>query len=168
MKKIIFFASFIFPLLFLASCGNGNNPKDVAVKFFTAINERKFNDAAQYATADSKEFLQMIEKMSKEVPDTTIKAQKDHFVVDNVKITGETATADIRTKTEPKPISVSFKKENGQWKVAFDKNAVMKMAGNGTDTQQPDINQQIDDALDSAKTGGKARSLDTSILQLPQ
>lgn len=168
MKKINTFFVGFFSVLLLAACHSGNNPKDVAIRFFTAVNAKKFDEAEKYATTDSKQFLEMLQTMAKQVKDS-VPASKEKFIIENVKITGDKATADIKTKSEPKPINISFKKENGQWKVAFDKNSVMKMGGVDVPHDTDNINNDIDKALDSAARDGGSQMptrKDTQVLQI--
>ncbi len=140
MKRILIACASVVVLL--AACGKSNDLKSVATNFFKALSDKKIDEAAKYATADSKQMLDLM-KMGMEMDKS---GKKDStFDINNLefgepKITGETATMSIKNKKENDTMDFTFKKEGGEWKIAFDKNTVMQMGMKKAKQDNPDLN----------------------------
>ena len=151
MKQFLLVLLTGFTLATVVSCKSGG-PEDTVKKFFHAIQDKKFDEAKKYATKDSQSLLDMLAGFSKNVPDSAqAKAKEDQFDVTNVKVNGDNATADVVSK-DPKekkaPLTINLKKEEGKWKVAFDKSSIMKMA---TDAQPAGAPQHAAPSFDSTR-----------------
>jgi nitrogen fixation protein FixH len=115
--------------IFMACSSGGGDPKAVTKKFYEAMKTMNMDEAAKYATKESKNMLDLM-KMGMSFAaanQDSIKAEMAKLKVDFSEpvINGDeatvTVTVDGKDKTEFK-----LKKEEGQWKVAFDKNTLMK------------------------------------------
>ncbi|WP_158559242.1 nuclear transport factor 2 family protein [Deminuibacter soli] len=116
-------------LLVLFSCSAKHaGPKEVTARFFEALAKEQFAEARQYATAESASLLNLMSEAAKQKKDSAAHPPKnDPFEVTNVVITGETATAQVVPSDKTATLTVHLKKENGDWKVAFDKNSILPM-----------------------------------------
>ncbi len=141
-------------LLAAVSCkSGGGDPKETVEHFFTALKDKKFDEAKKYATKESQSLLDMIGSLSQKIPDSTSnKAKEEKFDVTNVKINGDAATADVVPTDKSAGLTVNLKKEDGQWKVAFDKSSLMKMSMDQAQKQGVDVQKELSGALDSAKS----------------
>jgi hypothetical protein len=122
MKRIL---SFLILLVLFFGC-NSSDPKDAAEKFFTALQQKNYDEAKRYATKESENVLNMIAMFSHNGESMT---GNEKFAVTNVIINGNDATAEIKPEDQVIGMRVKLKKEDGGWKVAFDMNSIMKMMG---------------------------------------
>jgi hypothetical protein len=120
----------MFASIAIIGCsGGGNDPKSVAKKFFEAIKMMDIDEATKYATKDSKGMLDMMKmglsfaNLNKDSLRKELDKQKLEF--SDPVINGDNATVTITSDNED-PTEFKLKKEDGQWKVAFDKNTIMK------------------------------------------
>ncbi len=119
MKKLFFIAA-AFSLVAAVGCNKGGgSPKEVAEKFYKAVNNKDFNEAKNYATKESASMLDMMSTFAKTLP-----AKSKDIEVLNEKVEGETATVDVKDKETGKVQTAKLKKEDGKWKVAFDKSSM--------------------------------------------
>ncbi len=162
MKK--FFLLVITALVVIATgcqSGGGGNPKEVLSNFFSALSKKDVTTAKKYATKDSDGMLGMMEmgmKMSGNM-------QNDHTdkmfeMLQNVQmgepvIKGDEATVSVTDKKSGESTDFLLKKENGDWKVAFDmatlsNMAAQKMKEHGMGNMDMDsMNQNMNQAMDS-------------------
>jgi hypothetical protein len=153
-KNLLLFAALVFSttLIFIA-CKSGGDPKAVTENFFDALNKKDFTTAKKYATKESQSFLGMLEgaaAMAKDKDTSGIK--KDKVNVSNVKIDGDNATVSVTGGDDgTHSLTVHLKKEDGAWKVAFDKNAITNMATDAMKEGGADMQDKMNGALDSAK-----------------
>lgn len=128
MKKLVFLTLSAFMALTTISCKDSSSPKETAEKFFTALQSEKFDEAKKYATKESQSIIDMVSSLAK-APGADKKEKKAPGKVEtsNEKIEGETATVDVKEEGKAKTTTLNLKKEDGQWKVAFDKSSIMKM-----------------------------------------
>ncbi|MGN6194388.1 MAG: DUF4878 domain-containing protein [Ginsengibacter sp.] len=134
MKKIILIALATFAV-FISGCksgGNGENPKEVLNHFFSALSKKDFTDAKKYATKDSEGMLGMME-MGMQQMNNNDHADKMMQMVNNMQmgdatISGDSATVPVTDKKSGESTDFLLKKENGDWKVAFDMSTLMQMA----------------------------------------
>ncbi|RXK86673.1 Rv0361 family membrane protein [Filimonas effusa] len=128
MKQLflLFLAGFV--LAGMVGC-KSNGPENTIKKFFHALENKDFAEAKKYATKDSETLLNMLASFPQPADSAKAKKEKNEEInVANVKINGDNATAEVISKDKKAPVTISLKKEEGQWKVAFDKSSVMKMA----------------------------------------
>jgi hypothetical protein len=139
----------------LVACkgGGGNDPKSAAKNFFEAFKTMNIDEAAKYATKDSKSMLDLM-KMGMNMAPKNIDSLKNEMDKHKIEygepvITGDEATIDITTDGKEKT-NFKLKKEDGIWKVAFDKNSIMKtgmekMQEKGaTDEQMKEVQDELD------------------------
>ncbi len=137
MKKLfLMMSAATFMMVALVGCKGGGNgdPKSVAMAFMDKIKAKDFDGAAQYATKDSKSALDMMKSAMKMAEAFGGKGEdmdfdkewKDKKVTySEPKIEGENATVSLMADGKEQ-MPISLKKEDGSWKVAFDKNTLMK------------------------------------------
>lgn len=101
-------------VILFTSCGGAETPKGVAEKFMTAIEDKKFDEAAQYATDDTKAVIELIKggKGSE---------AKREFVWGEEKIDGDKATVKYKVKGSDKDEEVSLVKKDDKWLVSMTK-----------------------------------------------
>jgi hypothetical protein len=150
MRKLLFVLS-IASVSFIVSCGaGGGDPTDVAKKFFTAMSAKNIDEATKYATKDSKSMLDMV-KLGMNMGDSSNK-NNDFDMGDAEfsapKINGDEATIMVKSKKDTDGTEFTLKKEEGSWKVAFDKNTLMKIGMK----KMGDKKEEIKEAFDSAGT----------------
>lgn len=123
----MFFALAVILAVSACSLLSGSSPTATFKHFFEASKKK---DVAGIRKTLSKGSLGMFDKIAKEQNKTTDDMLKD---VDkdskaeampetrNEKISGDTATLEIKNEKTGKWDSLPFVKENGEWKIAFDK-----------------------------------------------
>jgi hypothetical protein len=114
MKRVIILAGIVC-VVFIASCGGGDNPSSVARKFYTAVEKNDAKAMGQVATPETAQMIAMFgEKASgmvaanRKIKSTTEKIDGDTAVVTLTFENGETSNLDL-------------KKVDGKWKVAMSK-----------------------------------------------
>lgn len=152
MKKVLLsVTAATFMLIALVGCKGGaaNDPKSVAIAFMDAVKAKDFDGAAKYATKDSKSALDMMKSAVKMAEafggksddmdfDKEWKGKKVEY--SEPKIEGDNATLSLMVDGKEQ-MPISLKKEEGNWKVAFDKSTLMKT---GTDKMNMnDINNSM-------------------------
>jgi hypothetical protein len=110
-----------------AACGSkaGSSPTATAKAFYDAV---KAKDVATIKATMSKGSLELMEKFAKMQNKSLDEALKEPnsskqppaFEAQNEKITGDTATVEVKDENG-KFESLPFVKEDGQWKIALDK-----------------------------------------------
>lgn len=154
MKKITL-SGIVIVCLLLSGC-KSDNPKEVLINFMNAIVKKDANKAQQYATKESADMLALI------AMNGTVKSEqyvRDSMELGEPLISGDKATIAVKEKGKDEVVNYVLKKENGKWKVAFDKDTVEHMNdGNkkNENTQQnngqPELNNnntQSDDSIEN-------------------
>ena len=152
MKNLILFAAFVLTIS-VAGCksAGGGDPKSVLVSFFEALEKKDITTARKYATKESESMLGMIEMAMKMAPDSL---KKKDYNVKNMEfgdavINGDQATVPVKdNKTGSEPTNFILKKEDGNWKVAFDKLTMTEM---GKAKMKGMKKEEIDAMADSSK-----------------
>ena len=136
MKKSILLAAAAV-LIILSACkssGKGN-PKEVLHSFLTALSQKDFTKAKALATQDSDGMISMMEMGMQNMQnmDSSGHADKMMQMIDNMKmgdavIEGDKATVSVTDSKSNESTDFLLKKENGDWKVAFDMSTIMEMA----------------------------------------
>lgn len=132
MKKIILCA-FAASFLLLAGCksGEGSDPKIVLTKFFDAISNKNIDEAKKYVTKDSEGMMSMVQMGMQSGGDKSndmLNYGKENIEFGTATIDGDKATVPVKDKKSGETTDFTLKKENGDWKVAFDKSTLMEMA----------------------------------------
>lgn len=122
---------FILSVLNIAGCktGGGGDPKEVLIRFFDALSKNNIEGARNLATKESKSLIDMMEmgmKMGKE-NNSMNKFDEGKMEFGKAIINGDKATIPVKEKTSGETLNYTLKKEDGSWKVAFDKSSMMQM-----------------------------------------
>jgi len=131
MKKTMFTLATGVMVALMMACGgaNSNDPKTVTKNFFEALKTMNVDEAAKYATKESKSMLDLMKMGMSMAPKNmdSLKADmaKQKIEYSEPKSDGDVATITITTDGKEKT-DFKLKKEDGQWKVAFDKNSMMQ------------------------------------------
>jgi hypothetical protein len=167
MKQSIILGVIILALGIIGCKNKGNDPKGVLKSFIDALGNKDINAAKKYATKDSEAMLGMIQMGMSMAPDSTKDKTYDGSNMDfgEATINGDKATVPVKDKKSGEIVNYTLKKENGDWKVAFDKATMtemgkekMKEHGNELNNNQVDslqnmmqdlnkMNQATDDSL---------------------
>ena len=131
MKKI-FMAAAVVTALVISSCNSGGgDPKSVLMAFFEAMSKKDIPAAKKLATKESEAMFSLMEmgmKMAKDSKDDGMeKFDKNKMVFGDAKIEGDKATVEVKDKEKGEAVNFILKKEDGAWKVAFDKASMMQM-----------------------------------------
>lgn len=128
MKKSTLLLALISFFIFWG-CKNNNDPKEVLSQFFDALNKKDIIKAKSLATESSQQMLDlMTSDLTNDKNKEAGKYSKDNLILSNVVINGETASVDVKDKSENNgTITFLLKKEKGNWKVAFDKETIIGM-----------------------------------------
>jgi Domain of unknown function (DUF4878) len=144
MKKLLV-AALTASVILITSCGGGagNDPKATLIAFFDAMGKKDFTAAKKLATKDSEAMFSMMEmamKMGGDKETGMDKFDKTKLEFGEPKIDGDKAVIEVKQKGETESANFPLKKENGTWKVAFDKSLMtsnmdkMKEKMNDADT----------------------------------
>jgi hypothetical protein len=169
MKKIIVLAATV-SLILLSGCqsaGKGN-PKEVLHQFLTALSQKDFKKAKTLATQDSDGMISMMEMGMQNMQnmDKGGHADKMMDMINNMKmgdavIDGDKATVSVTDSKSNESTDFLLKKENGDWKVAFDMSTLMEMANkkmkehglNGLgNMDSAQIRQRMDSAMNNMRS----------------
>ena len=140
MKKILL-PVVALAMIALAACsgGGGNDPKSVAKKFFEAFKTMNIDEAAKYATKDSKGMLDMMKMGMSFAPvnQDSIKREMDKQKIEfsDAVINGDEATVSLTVDGKDKT-DIKLKKEEALWKKIF---------------AEAKTNKALQDALDRVK-----------------
>jgi hypothetical protein len=162
MKKIIVIIIAAFVVI-LPGCksGSGTNPKEVLNHFFDALSKKDINEAKKYATKDSDGMLSMMQmgmqNMNNDHADKMM-GMINNMQMGDATIMGDKATVPVKDKKSGETTDFLLKKEDGEWKVAFDMATLMDMAnkkmkehgmngmGNMNGSDSAGVNESIDSA----------------------
>lgn len=131
MKKSLLVVILGLVVLALVSCNSDKSKiKTVITSFFTALNHKDPQSAKLYATKESGDFLNLIHQQILQTNNSdTTQNMNEKILVTDIKVNGDIATASVRSESQKTPLTVTVKKENGEWKVAFDKSSIATMIG---------------------------------------
>lgn len=166
MKKILF-ALAVVAVVTLAACKGGastSTPEGALKGFMEHMQKMDIDGAKKYATKESaaildmaKAFIGMGKEFAKNMDADKLadnemeKLKKAKIEYGTPKIDGDNATIAVTTKVEgkePDTKDVKLKKEDGAWKVAFDKSSLMGSDNKGEMPDMKDLNE-AKDVLDS-------------------
>ena len=123
MKKFVYSSlAFIVAAFLFASCAK-NTPKDVAYNWLTATNHLDFETAKKLSTADTKNLLNSLERLTEKVTDSNKQDLKKITInIKSVKVDSTKAVAVYTSSDNPtKEQTLNLVKINDQWLVAFTK-----------------------------------------------
>jgi Domain of unknown function (DUF4878) len=161
MKRILFALSAI-AVITLAACKGGGNAAtpEAAVKGFMAkMQVMDIEGAKKYATKESaavldmmKMGLEMAKKMGGDKSKNEFEKMKDAKVEYGApKIDGDNATIAVTTTMDGDADTkdIKLKKEDGSWKVAFDKSSLMDGENKGADAPTMEDLKDLKGEIDS-------------------
>ncbi|GAA4308847.1 hypothetical protein [Compostibacter hankyongensis] len=128
MQKFLFLLSFVLlTISALPGCRKDNDPKGVALKFLSAIQQMHYEEAKQYATESSKSMLDALASFQKMMPASAReKYQHEQFEIKHVEQNGQEATVYYTNKSDTTvQRTLKLLREKGKWKVAFTKDTLM-------------------------------------------
>lgn len=163
MRKMILAVLVISTSLMFSCKTNSGDPKMVLSSFMEALAKKDMEAARKLATTDSKTMLDMMEMgMKNEKSTDSKKYDMANMEFGEPKIDGDRATVPVKEKTSGETINYALKKENGAWKVAFDKASLM-----GTVTDKlSEKGMDMKGAMDSLSKGmEKIKDIDMDSLK---
>lgn len=154
MKKLLM-GAVILSSVFMFSCNSTDksDPKAVLVSFFDALAKKDISAARKLATAESKSMLDMMEMGMKmgDNKENDGKYDKSKMEFGDAKIEGDKATVAVKEKTSGETTNFTLKKEDGGWKVAFDKSSMMNMGMDKMKEKGMDADSTINSGMDKLK-----------------
>jgi hypothetical protein len=131
MKKF-FVAALAACTLFVTSCGGGagSDPKATLIAFFEKMEKKDFAAAKKLATKDSDAMFSLMEtfgKMGSDKGKKDMEFDKSKMEFGEPKIEGDKATVSVKDKASGEGTNFILRKEDGAWKVAFNKSSMMEM-----------------------------------------
>lgn len=154
MKKLLMGAVVLSSvLMFSCNSADKSDPKAVLISFFDALAKKDIAAARKLATAESKSMLDMMEMGMKmgENKENDGKYDKEKMEFGDAKIDGDKATVAVKEKTSGETTNFTLKKENGSWKVAFDKSSMMNMGMDKMKEKGMDADTTINSGLEKLK-----------------
>lgn len=130
MKKIISGFILLSGIFSISGCSTSatGDPKIVLTQFIEALAKKDVAKARTLATEESKSMLDLMEMALKqgEAKDFD-KYDINKMQIGKEVIDGDKATVPVKETTSGETINYTLKKENGSWKVAFDKGSLMSI-----------------------------------------
>jgi Domain of unknown function (DUF4878) len=156
MKKLLL-ASITACAVFISGCGggSGSDPKATLIAFFEAMSKKDIAAAKKLATKDSEAMFSMLEmgmKMGGDKEASMDKFDKTKMEFGEAKIDGDKAVISVKQKGETESVNFPLKKEDGSWKVAFDKSMMTSNMDKIKDKMGSDsLDTKISEGLDKLK-----------------
>jgi len=130
-------------LLALVACDAGKSPKKTAQKFLNAFNEKNYEEARKYSTAETIKLIDLMENLSKMASDLdTVKHGKIEVI--NEIIEGETATVTFREAGEEGEEELKLKKVDGKWLVHITKADMSTKSNSAFNTNEEGVMMEHD------------------------
>lgn len=152
MKKFLLAMVVLSAVSFTGCKSGGGDPKVVLEQFFDALSKNNMEAARKLATKDSKTMIDMMEmgmKMGKDKKESE-KFSKENMEIGEAKIDGDKAVVPVKDKTTG-IMNYTLKKEDGSWKVAFDKSSLMSMGMEKMNEKGINPSDSIGKAMDQLK-----------------
>ncbi len=132
MKKLMLIvATVVLGLLSGCQTAQTGNPKVVLKHFFDSVSKKDFTEAQKYATEDSQGMLSMMEmgmqNSNSDHSDKMLEMIQNIQMAEPV-VEGDRATILVKDKKSGETTDFLLKKENSNWKVAFNMATLMEMA----------------------------------------
>ncbi|HEX5554597.1 MAG TPA: hypothetical protein VFX43_15240 [Chitinophagaceae bacterium] len=116
----------ILLVLALPGCKHRPDPKEVSLKFLTAIQKANYTEAKKYATDDSKAMLDALSSFQKMLPESSQeKIKNEKFNIRDVTVRDSFAVVTYASDMDTTGKLLRLKKEHGNWKVAFTKETIL-------------------------------------------
>lgn len=123
--KVFWIVSF-FAILAFAGCRQRTSPKEISMKFLTAIQHANYSEAKKYATDDSKAMLDALSSFQKMLPEASReKIKNEKFEIKDVREKDSIAVVTYASNTDSVGKTLKLRLENGAWKVAFTKETIL-------------------------------------------
>jgi len=151
MKKILLAVFSCFAIMLYSCNSGGGDPKAVLGQFFSALEKKDLAAARKLATADSKSMLDMMEMGMKTDDKEADKYKAANMEIGDAKVEGDKATVPVKDKESNEAMNYVLKKEDGNWKVAFDKATIMNMATEKMGEKGINLTDSIGKAMDEVK-----------------
>ena len=126
-------------------------PEMVVASFFDALSKQDFETAKAFSTKKSESVLDMINlaiNLQAQKIDSSM-FDKSRLEFGTPKINGDSAIVEISIKNSNEFIPLKLTKEDGEWKVAFDAETLMKIGLDKIKTAGRKNGQQLDRQLES-------------------
>lgn len=104
-----------------SSAPENSTPESATRGFYMAFREMNFSKAKKYATHASASLIDIMSTLGKKAPNTLTTDPKAEFSLKTLSESDSTATVQVVLPDNTKAIVMQLIKENGAWKVAFDK-----------------------------------------------
>ncbi|HTO15027.1 MAG TPA: hypothetical protein VLZ83_04615 [Edaphocola sp.] len=122
MKKILFVLITLSASLYLFSCKQNDSPELVAERFAEAYHNMNFTTAKSLSTEASIKQLDMLAQMAESMPDELrYDPRKVKITMGMGSVNGDKASYSYTPSDNPVPHKIHLVKENGEWKVAWNK-----------------------------------------------
>jgi len=154
MKKLLLAVTVLCSIAFASCQSNSNgNPNEVLSQFFDAMAKRDTVKIKALTTKESESMLSMM-TMGMSMADS----KKDLEKYDKTKmefgtaiINGDNAKVPVKDKASGETVNFPMKKEDGQWKVAFDKSSVMEMGMEKMKEGKMNVGDSLEKGMDAMK-----------------
>jgi hypothetical protein len=166
MKKLVFSicAGLMLTIVACKSGPSSSDPKATLIGFFKAMSNKDLKGARKFATKESESMLSMMEmamktaeNMKSKEMDDEMKFEEANMTFGETRIDGDKAFVPVTDKKKNETSEFILKKEDGAWKVAFDKASMAEMAGKKM--QERDGEEISVDSLNQALENINADSL---------
>lgn len=157
MKRLpVLSVSLLLLALTFAGCQRRSDPKEISIKFLTAIQKANYAEAKNYATDDSKAMLDALASFQKMLPESSQeKIKNEKFVIRDVQVMDSFAVVTYASDIDTVGKILKLKKEHNDWRVAFTKETIL-----------PELNKPLNEG-DSTLIPADSSLLDTDSLQVP-
>ncbi|MCY7292424.1 MAG: DUF4878 domain-containing protein [Ferruginibacter sp.] len=154
MKNLLLAVTVLCSVAFVSCKSNsGGNPNEVLSQFFDAMAKQDSVKIKALTTKDSESMLNMM-TMGMSMADS----KKDLEKYDKTKmefgaaiINGDNAKVPVKDKASGETVNFPMKKEDGKWKVAFDKTSVMGMGMEQMKEGKMNVGDSIEKGMDAMK-----------------
>lgn len=127
MKRLsVFLVTLVLFQLTYSGCKRHSDPKEISIKFLTAIQRANYTEAKNYATDDSKAMLDALASFQKMLPEASQeKIKNEKFVIRDVQESDSFAVVTYASDMDTTGKILRLKKEHDTWKVAFTKETIL-------------------------------------------
>ncbi len=139
-------------ILILNGCNSETQKPEIVVEsFFDALSKQDFETAKEFATKKSEPVLDMISLATnfqiQKIDSSMFDKSRLQFGIP--KIEGDSAIVEVSIKNSNEFIPLKLKKEDGDWKVAFDAETLMKIGLDKIKSEGRKNGKQMDKQLES-------------------
>lgn len=153
MKRIIIAITAILSIGMFSCNNNAGDPQSVLSQFFDAMAKKDITAARKLCTAESKSMLDMMDMQMKldSSNNEMSKYDKNQVEFGQPVIEGDKASITVKPKNEGESLKFYLKKENKEWKVAFDKNSMIEMGMEKVKEKGMNVTDSVGKAFDEMK-----------------